>query len=139
MGNDYDILVIPHSSIIVHTLSWSFENTISIKIVKWKHDFSIFIILTKIVFFHCKLVFVQSVQWRLCNNIGPILISHAPTPYHIWHNSQKEKKKAHSIYTCHSPMKAYHDNLVSCMTIHFKTIHVYIMLSTWFYFSNFFS
>ena len=98
MGNDYDILVIPHSSIIVYTLSWSFENTISIKIVKWKHDFSIFIILTKIVFFHCKLVFVQSMQWRVCNNIGPILISHAPTQYHIWHNSQKRRRKRHIPY-----------------------------------------
>ena len=26
-------------------------------------------------------------------------------------------------------MKAYHYNLISCMTIHYKTIHVYIMLS----------
>ena len=95
MDNGYDIVVIPHSSIIVHTVKWVEVWKTQFQEKLWNENmiFFIFIILTKIVFFHCKSVFVQSVQWRVCNNNWPILTSHATTQYHIWHNSQKRKKK----------------------------------------------
>ena len=105
-----------HITMWVEIVFWEYD--FNWKCVKWKQDFIISQFKLKSYFFHRECV-MKSVYQSL------VYFNFSCTPS-MPHNSQT---KRHTIYMCHSPMKAYNDNLISCMTIHYKTIYVYIMLS----------